>query len=70
MSGGLADMLCSLRGAGWMVAVHNDYKVAGEFHTFWLFTHPDGRYLKGEARTDEEAVGKVVDQASSRVGAP
>lgn len=47
-----------IRGMGWMVAVHNDYRLGGEFHTFWLFTK-DGRAVKGEGRTDREALDVV-----------
>jgi hypothetical protein len=56
------DDLARIRAAGWMVAVHNDYKQNGELFTFWLFTHPDGRWLKGEGRTDAEALARVVEQ--------
>ena len=48
------DYLSALRGEGWTVAVHNDYRLNGESRTFWLFTK-DGRAIKGEGRTDEEA---------------
>jgi hypothetical protein len=58
---GLGD-LARLRAAGWTVAVHNDYKQNGELFTFWLFTHPDGRWLKGEGRTDAEALARVVER--------
>jgi hypothetical protein len=34
----------------------------GEFFTFWLFTHPSGRFVKGEGRTDCEAVKKCYEQ--------
>lgn len=44
-----------LRAEGWAVAVHNDYRLNGEAHTFWLFTK-DGRAIKGEGRTDAEAL--------------
>lgn len=56
----MADDLATLRAAGWSVAVHNDYRLYGEPHTFWLFTHPDGRWLKGEGRTDEDAIRAAV----------
>lgn len=49
-------LLEALRGAGWSVAVHNDYRINGEAMTFWLFTHPCGRWIKGEGRTDAEAL--------------
>ena len=51
-----------LRSLGWMVAVHNDYKQNGEFHTFWLLTYPDGKYLKGEGKTDDEALEQIVEE--------
>lgn len=53
---GHVEVLARLRSRGWMVAVHNDYQLAGDLHTFWLLTHPDGRWMKGEGRTDAEAI--------------
>lgn len=53
---GAEESADDLRAAGWSVAVHNDYRLNGEPHTFWLFTHPDGRWIKGEGRTDAEAL--------------
>lgn len=52
--------LCAddIRALGWSVAVHNDYRLNGEPHTFWLFTK-DGRAVKGEGRTDAEALAQV-----------
>ena len=60
----LEDLLEALRRDGWLVAVHNDYVIKGapeieiydERATFWLFTHPCGIYVKGEAPTDKGAV--------------
>jgi len=47
-----------LRKRGWMVAVHNDYRIGGELHTFWLFTK--GHFCaKGEGRTDADALAQV-----------
>ena len=54
-------LLRSIREAGWVVAVHNDYMQDGNLHTFWLFTK-DGRAVKGEAETDEGALGIVFGQ--------
>lgn len=47
-----------LRAAGWAVAVHNDYRLKGMAHTFWLLTKGD-RFVKGEGRTDGEALAQV-----------
>jgi hypothetical protein len=47
-----------IRALGWTVAVHNDYRQNGEAHTFWLFTK-NGRAIKGEGRTDAEALNQV-----------
>jgi hypothetical protein len=55
-----------LRAAGWSVAVHNDYRLHGEPHTFWLWTHPDGRWIKGEGRTDAAA----LEQCAIAIAAP
>ena len=51
-----------IREDGWAVAVHNDYFVDGKFHTVWLFTNSSGKYLKGEGKTDREALDKVRSQ--------
>lgn len=59
----LEEMLGNLRVAGWTVAVHNDYRQDGRLMTFWLFTHPDGSWLKGEAESDLQAVLEVMSQA-------
>lgn len=48
-----------LRALGWTVAVHNDYRLGGDAHTFWLLTHSDGHWLKGEGRTDAEALDQI-----------
>lgn len=55
----LADELEALREAGWSVAVHNDYRLLDAPHTFWLFTHANGRWIKGEGRTDTEALAEA-----------
>lgn len=47
-----------IRALGWTVAVHNDYRQAGQAYTFWLFTK-DGRSIKGEGRTDADALNQV-----------
>jgi hypothetical protein len=64
MSAKAADLLTEMRRAGWSVAVHNDYLLGGVPHTFWLFTHPDGRYVKGEGTSDEQAIGWAVGEAA------
>ena len=50
-----------IRGAGWTVAVHNDYRLNGVPHTFWLFTK-NNRCLIGEGISDVEALNKVREQ--------
>jgi hypothetical protein len=55
----MGSLLAAIRGYGWLVAVHNDYMLGDERHTFWLFTN-EGRAIKGEARTDAEALSKVL----------
>ena len=58
------EMLDGLRRDGWMVAVHNDYRLGGLFHTFWLFTKGDF-CIKGEGATDYHALSQVVQAAES-----
>jgi len=55
MEGPARCLLDDLRSRGWVVAVHNDYRLDGVLHTFWLFTKGN-RCAKGEGRTDEEAL--------------
>lgn len=58
----LEELLGSIRLRGWSVAIHNDYRKGGESFTFWLFTHSSGRWLKGEAKCDHDAVTQVWEQ--------
>ena len=53
-----------IRALGWTVAVHNDYSQKGEFYTFWLFTK-GGRAVKGEGRSDAEALQEVRKQIAT-----
>lgn len=55
------DILQKLRDEGWMVGCHNDYRLDGQFHTFWLFTK-DGRCVKGEGTSDYAALQEVAEQ--------
>ena len=57
------ENLTRLRALGWSVAVHNDYKLNGLPMTFWLFTHPNGRWVKGEGLTDEQALAICLGNA-------
>lgn len=60
-----------LRALGLTVSVHNDYRAAGEPHTFWLFTtEHTGRSFKGEGRSDSEALDQVRKQVSSYLHSP
>lgn len=49
-------LLKQFRSAGWSVAVHNDHRIGGVPHTFWLLTHPSGKWVRGEGRTDHDAL--------------
>lgn len=57
----MSDVLSAIRDAGWAVAVHNDYRINNTPHTFWLFTHPSGQWVKGEGRTDAEALAEAAE---------
>jgi hypothetical protein len=63
------ESLTRLRKLGWMVAVHNDYKLNGTPMTFWLFTHPSGRWVKGEGQTDEGALADCLRAATTETPA-
>lgn len=62
----VSKTLGRLRKADWAVAVHNDYNLNGKKHTFWLFTHPSGVWIKGEGRSDRRALAEAEKQAESR----
>lgn len=64
----VGGFVAQMRADGWSVAVHNDYRLNAEPHTFWLWTHPDGRYVKGEGRTDAEALTAIQAGLSARRG--
>lgn len=55
-----AMTLQRLRASGWTVAVHNDYRLNGKPYTFWLLTHSNGRWIKGEGQTDDEALAEAA----------
>lgn len=61
----LEDLLYALRRRGWSVACHNDYRQSGQRYTFWLFTHENGQWVKGEGRTDHEVVTSVTEQVDA-----
>lgn len=60
-----------IRAEGWNVAVHNDYRLNGRGHTFWLFTKGD-ECVKGEGFSDAEALNQIRDaiRARSTLGGP
>jgi hypothetical protein len=60
----LEPALARMREAGWVVAVHNDYKLHGEPHTFWGFTR-GVLFVKGEGPTDSEALDEAYAAASN-----
>lgn len=55
-----------IRALGWTVAVHNDYRLGGAPHTFWGFSRGTS-YVKGEGRTDAEALDAVRAALASPV---
>lgn len=69
---GMEQALYELRGMGWMVAVHNDYRERGVLKTFWLLTHPaSGRFVKGEGDDDTTALKAALrDVLLVECGAP
>lgn len=47
--------LSGIRALGWTVAVHNDYRLDGQRHTYWLFTKGD-RCQQAECPVEHEAL--------------
>ena len=52
-------VLESLRCAGLTVAAHNDYRLGGKAHTFWLMVDKTGMSYKGEGQSDRIALRAV-----------
>lgn len=50
------DVLAHLRKAGWSVVAHYDYQLEGNWRTFWILGHQNGRYIKANGKTDAEAL--------------
>lgn len=65
-----AKTVAELRARGWSVAVHNDYRLAGEHHTFWLWTHPNGTWIKGEGTSDNAALAQCLTAAERAPAVP
>ena len=59
----MEQLLKELREAGWAVGVHNDYWLNGSRRTFWLLTHRNGLWIKGEGDTDMDALAECDKQA-------
>lgn len=62
-----------IREAGWMVAVHNDYRLNGKFYTFWLFTSTaitddlTKASVQGEGQSDAIALNQIRIKLGMRV---
>jgi hypothetical protein len=63
------EMLLIFRQQGWRVAVHNDYQQDGKAWTFYLFTHSNGFWCKGEADNDLQALKNAWKQGYARMQA-
>lgn len=59
-----AAMADDIRAQGWAVAVHNDYRLNGISHTFWLFTKGN-LCIKGEGLTGAAALNIVRQQIAA-----
>lgn len=66
----IEDTLAVLRANGWVVAVHNDYRLNDRLMTFWLFTHHSGLFIKGEGLTDAEALEQCDRRARELIAYP
>lgn len=63
-----AALLAYLRLQGLTVAVHNDYRLDGEAHTFWLMVDTNEMSYKGEGRTDLQALQRLEESWRTRNG--
>lgn len=61
---GVGELMCRMRAMGWSVAVHNDYRLGGKDHTFWLFTKGE-QCVKGEGVDDYSALMWAIGRAQA-----
>ena len=61
----LAALPDDIRELGWAIAIHNDYRILQQPHTFWLFTK-NGYAIKGEGSTDAIALNQVRAQLGAK----
>ena len=52
----LVSTLAALREKGWQVAAHHEFEMHKQLRTFWLFTHPCGRWIKAEGAAASEVL--------------
>ena len=63
----LESTLAELRKLGWQVAAHHEFELSKQLRSFWLFTHPCGRWIKAEGAANSEilvlqlALGDALD---------
>jgi hypothetical protein len=67
-SGGKGAAIDELRNQDWYIAVHNDYRLNGKRMTFYLLTHDDGRWVKGEGATDTDALLEINQKLAALSG--
>jgi hypothetical protein len=63
-SDGVGELISYLHAMGWMVAVHNDYRLNGKLHCFWLFTKGE-QCVKGEGEDNYSALMWCIGRAQS-----
>ena len=63
----LDETLAELRKMGWTVAAHHEFEMQKQLRSFWLFTHPCGKWIKAEGAVSSEllvlqlALGDAID---------
>ena len=63
----LEDTLHTVRLMKWRVSVHYEFETHGLLQSFWLFTHPCGKWIKAEGPAASEvlvlqlALGDALD---------
>lgn len=62
----LDDEIRAIRRLGWTVAVHNDYRLDGRNHTYWLFTKGE-QCRQAECPVEDEA--KALSALRKRLAA-
>lgn len=62
MSLSIEQILDTMLQYGWSVAINNDYYINDKWHTYYLFTHKTGRYIKSEGCSRHDVLASAFEE--------